>query len=119
MLRNQKEHEMTKKRTRRSFTAEQKAAILKRHFVDKVQVSDLLCEENKLQPSVFYEWQRRLLDNAAVALDAGRADRASTSRTRQLEDKIERLEAKLVKKDTVMAELLGEYVALKKELGEP
>jgi hypothetical protein len=29
------------------------------------------------------------------------------------------LEGKLVKKDSVMAELLSEYVALKKELGEP
>lgn len=109
---------MTKKRTRRSFTAEQKAAILKRHFVDKVPVSDL-CDENKLQPSVFYDWQRRLLENAAVALDAGRADRTSTSRARQLEDKIEHLNTKLAKKDSVMAELLAEYVALKNALGEP
>ena len=46
-----------KKRTRRQFTAEQKAAILRRHLMDKVPVSDL-CAEYKLQPSVFYGWQR-------------------------------------------------------------
>jgi len=109
---------MTKKRIRRHFTAEQKAAILKRHFLDKVPVSDL-CDEYQLQPSVFYDWQKRLMDNAVVALEAGRAEKVSTSRTRQLEDKIESLEGKLAKKDGVMAELLADYVALKKELGEP
>jgi transposase-like protein len=109
---------MTKKQIRRTFTAEQKAAILRRHVFDKVSISDL-CDEYRLQPSVFYEWQRRLMDNAATALEAGRADRASASRARQLEEKIEHLEARLAKKDGVMAELLAEYVGLKKELGEP
>jgi hypothetical protein len=40
-----------------SFTTEQKVAILKRHMVDKVPVSDL-CNELGLQPSVFYTRQR-------------------------------------------------------------
>jgi transposase len=42
---------MSKQRTRRLFTAEQKAAILKRHLIDKVQVSDL-CDEYQLTPSL-------------------------------------------------------------------
>jgi transposase-like protein len=109
---------MTKKQARRHFTAEQKAAILKRHLIDKVPVSDL-SDEHQLQPSVIYEWQRRLMDNAAVALEPDRADKVSKGRERQLEDKVGRLEAKLAKKDTVMAELLAEYVALKNAGGEP
>jgi transposase-like protein len=36
---------------RRKFTTDQKVAILRRHLVDKVPVSDL-CEEYKIQPSV-------------------------------------------------------------------
>ena len=44
----------TSKRSRRHFTTEQKVAILKRHMVDKVAVSDL-CNELGLQPSVFYQ----------------------------------------------------------------
>jgi transposase-like protein len=39
------------KRSRHRFTTEQKVAILKRHMVDKVPVSDL-CDELGLQPSV-------------------------------------------------------------------
>lgn len=107
---------MSKQRVRRHFTAEQKAAILKRHLVDKVSVSDL-CDEYQLQPSVFYEWQKKLLENAVVALEAGRGE--PSSKTRGLEKKVEHLEGKLAHKDSVMAELLSEYVALKKELGEP
>jgi transposase len=107
---------MSKQQTRRHFTAEQKAAILKRHLVDKVSVSDV-CDEYQLQPSVFYEWLRKLLENAATVLEGRRSEPAS--RTRKLEEKIEHLEGKLAKKDSVMAELLSEYVGLKKELGEP
>jgi len=47
------------KHSRRSFSTEQKVAILRRHLVDKVPVSDL-CEEYKLQPSVLYSWQNLL-----------------------------------------------------------
>ena len=64
---------MSKQRTRRQFTAEQKEAILKRHLVDKVPVSDL-CDEYQLQPSLFYDWQRKLMENAAVALEGGRSE---------------------------------------------
>jgi transposase-like protein len=69
MLRSQKESFMSKKRDRWKFTTEQKAAILRRHLVDKVPVSDL-CDEYHLQPSVFYTWQRQCLENLAVALEA-------------------------------------------------
>ena len=41
------------------YTGEEKVAILRRHLLDKVPVSDL-CEEHGLQPTVFYRWQRDL-----------------------------------------------------------
>ncbi len=50
------------KRSRRQFNTEQKVAILRRHLVDKVPVSDL-CDEYRLQPSVFYQWQRLVFEN--------------------------------------------------------
>ena len=37
---------------RKHYTAEEKVAILRRHLLDKVPVSEL-CEENGLQPTVF------------------------------------------------------------------
>jgi transposase-like protein len=109
---------MGKRRNRRKFTAEQKAAILRRHLVDKVPVSDL-CDEYHLQPSVFYTWQRQVMDNLGVALEAGEGPRRrSESREVKLARENEALRAKLAKKDHVIAEISEEHVALKKELGE-
>lgn len=102
------------KRKRRHFTPDEKAAILRRHLADKVPVADL-CDEYKLQPSVFYQWQRQLLDHAAKALEPqGGAARSK----HRLEGKIETLEQKLRRKDSVIAEISEEFVKVKKELGE-
>jgi transposase len=109
---------MGERKVRRSFTAEQKAAILRRHLQDKVAVSDL-CEEYRIQPSVFYGWQRQLLENMASALETGGRRHPRDNREARLESRIEALEAKLAKKDSVIAEISEEYVQLKKELGEP
>jgi transposase len=101
--------------SRRHFTPEAKAKLLSRHLVDKVPVSQL-CDEIKLQPSVFYSWQTQLFERAPLALSA---PKPAASRERQLEEKIAALEAKLAKKDSVIAEISAEYVQLKKNLGEP
>lgn len=102
------------RRQRRKFTPEDKAAILRRHLADKVPVSDL-CEEYKLQPSVFYQWQRQLFDQAARALEPSRPQ---DRREKKLESKIESLESRLRRKDSVIAEISEEFVKVKKELGE-
>jgi transposase-like protein len=103
------------RKERKHYTAEEKAAILRRHLLDKVPVSDL-CEENGLQPTVFYRWQKELFENAASAFQT--KERPS----RQIEEKqkrIEFLEKKVQRKDEVLVELMTEHVALKKSLGEP
>jgi transposase len=105
------------KRSRRHFTTEQKVAILKRHMVDKVPVSDL-CNEENLQPSVFYTWQRQALENLAGAFSTPTAEGPS-KREKELAAKTKELEAKLAKKDHVIAEVTAELVATKKLGGEP
>jgi len=105
------------KRSRRHFTIEQKVALLKRHLADKVPVSDL-CNEEELQPSVFYEWQRQLFENLAGAFSAPAAEGPS-KREKDLVAKTKELEAKLAKKDNVIAEVAAELVAAKKAHGEP
>src|SRR6185437_16214508 len=91
-----------KKRQRRQFSPEDKATILRRHLADHVPVSDL-CDEYKIQPTLFYLWQRQALDHLSAALQDGRTTRgqqqtAATDRTR-----INALEAKLVNKDSIIA----------------
>ena len=100
------------KRTRRRHSPEQKAALVRQHVVDKKPVSEI-CSTAQIQPSVFYKWERDLLE-AAPALLAGRR---APSREQELEAKIAVLEAKLARKDGIIAEVSEEYVKLKKALG--
>jgi transposase-like protein len=102
---------------RRQFSAEEKVAAVRRHLVGKESVSTI-CEELQVQPSVFYEWQKCLFERGASAFNGPGKPRAS-SRERELEEKLAKLEAKLTRKDSVIAEISAEYVQLKKELGEP
>ena len=101
------------KKERKHYTAEEKVAILRRHLLDKVPVSDL-CEELGLRPTVFYRWQKEFFENGAAAFQ-------TTERPhRQVEEKqkrIEFLEKKVQTKDEVLAELMAEHIALKKTLG--
>jgi transposase len=101
------------KRTRRRHSPEQKATLLRQHLVDKKPVSDI-CNEAEIQPSVFYKWERDLLEGAPSLF----ATRRTPSREQELLDKIAALEAKLARKDAIIAEVSEEYVKLKKELGE-
>ena len=100
---------------RRRYTPEQKAAILRRHLGDKIPVSDL-CDEFKIQPSVFYTWQKQLLENLSAAMEDGRKPRrAETTELEQQQKKVEALESKLVRKNDVIAEISQEIVELKKK----
>ena len=101
-------------RTRRHFTAEQKAQIVRRHLAGKEAVSDL-ADEFGVQPSLIHNWVNQVLAQAERAFDrpAGK---------RRLEEAKERkiafLEGKLANKNEVIAELMQEHVELKKELGD-
>ena len=102
------------KQTRRHFTGTEKVAILKRHLVEKIPVSDL-CDELGLYPNQFYSWLKEFFENGHVAFENGRKCKAVEGAKDQ---KIEKLEAKLQRKDAVLAELMEEHVTLKKSLGD-
>ena len=97
---------------RRTFSADEKVSILRRHLVDKVPVSDM-CDEYGLNPTVFYRWQKEFFENGAAAFE-----RRSDGRERKLQDRVTALTAKLAHKDEVIAEIMEAHVALKKTLGE-
>lgn len=103
---------------RRHLTPEQKVSILRRHLLENVPVSDL-CDEYGIHPTQFYTWQKQLFENAAPIFER----RTNSANQRRQQDaqakKITELEAKLQKKNEVVAELLEEHVQLKKELGGP
>lgn len=100
------------KRKRRKYTPEEKVTILKRHLVDKIPVSDL-CDEHKLNPTVFYRWQKEFFQKGATAFE-----KTTHGRKRKEADRIKALEEKLQRKNEVLSELMEEHVKLKKNLGE-
>ena len=99
---------------RRHFAGAEKVTILKRHLLDKVPVSDL-CDELGLYPNQVYGWLKEFFENGHAAFDNGRKSKAVEDVQQR---KIEQLEAKLVRKNEVMAELMEAHTELKKSLGE-
>ena len=103
---------MTRK-TRKRYTAQEKVALLHRHLVEHVAVSDI-CREHDLQPTVFYRWQQEFFEHGAAAFQ-----RDNNVAQRKAQERIAFLQSKIQRKDEVLAELMEEHVALKKTLGEP
>ena len=102
------------KKARRSISTAEKVAIVKAHLLDKVPVSDL-CDKHQILPNQFYGWQKQFFENGTAAFEAaGKRRPRDDGKDRQ----IAALQAKLVQKNEVVAELLQEHVQLKKELGE-
>ena len=101
---------MTKK-TRRHYTPQEKVAILKQHLLEGRPVSDV-CDAHGLNPNVFYRWQKALFENGAAAFEKTDKRSAQAEQRRWAE-----LEAKLKKKDSVIAEIMEDLIAEKKGRG--
>lgn len=102
-------------RERRNFTGAEKMAILREHLVEKVPISQV-CDKHGIQPTLFYLWQKKLFEDGAAVFEQPRAKSPRQQAAEQR--RIEALEAKVRYKDEVLAELMGEHLALKKSLGE-
>lgn len=100
---------MSKKR--RNFTAEQKVALIRKHLIDLVSISDI-CEEFNINPTMFYSWQSKFFQNGAQAFS-----KSSSPLLKKAEDKSVRLESDMIQKNSVIAELVEENIKLKKNRG--
>jgi len=107
------------RKKRHNYSPEEKVAILKRHLIDRVPVSDL-CDEYQLQPTAFYNWQKQFFEQGAAAFNrqSSTAKAAEATEVTQLKEKLQRTEEKLQRKHEVLSELMEEHIQLKKELGE-
>ena len=80
---------------------------------DRVPVSDL-AEELGVQPTLIHSWVKHVLDHAATAFERSAGKRRAEDPRDQ---RITQLEAKLSRKNEVVAELMEAHVQLKKNLG--
>ena len=97
--------------SRRHFAGTEKVSILRKHLLEKVPVSRL-CDELGLSPTQFYTWQKEFFENGQAAFDRGRKPKAAVD---PRDRKIAHLEAKLRRRDAVLAELLQESMSRDEE----
>ncbi len=100
-------------KSRRKFSSEEKVQILRRHFLERVEVSDL-CDEYNLHPNQFYRWQKEFFEYGALAFER----QSKSSKDHKYLRRIADLEEKVSKKDEVIAEIMQSHVELKKKLGQ-
>lgn len=98
--------------TRRHYSPEEKVRILRLHLLENQPVSEI-CEAEGIQPTLFYQWQRIFFENGTAAFSSPRTDP-----TRAAQEKLTALQAKLQRKDEVIAEIMEDFIRAKKELGE-
>lgn len=103
---------MVKKKPR-IYSPEFKIKLLKQHLIDKLIVSEI-CEKNNIKPSLFYKWQNELFASGGLVFENIKPDKIHS----KYQKLIQKLENKLTQKNEVLAELMQEYVLLKKEYGE-
>lgn len=99
------------RRERRTFTGEQKVALVKRHLLEGAAVSDL-CDEAQITPTQFYQWQKQLFEGAAAAFEPKKPSKPAGPSP--VERRVAHLEQRLAVKNEVIAELTEENVRLKK-----
>jgi transposase len=100
------------RKKRRPFTPEQIVAAVRRHLVEKVKVSDI-CDELKIHPNQYYEWQKSFFENGDAAFKKDKAKEQLKA-----EHHIQELKETIIHKDSVIAEIISENIALKKSNGE-
>lgn len=101
-------------KSRRHFNPADKVRILRLHLVERRPISEI-CQQEDIQPSLFYYWQRIFFEHGAAAFErAGQSPKAVSEQQKT----IAKLEARLVRKDYVIATVTEELVRTKKELGE-
>src|SRR5262245_7025104 len=100
------------RKARKNSTPVEKVALLRRHLIDHVPVSDL-CDEHQLAPTLFYLWQKQFFANGPAAFE-----RKNAAAEGHLQRTIAALRDQLQRKNEVVAELMEEPIQLKKGLGE-
>ena len=98
------------KKTRRQYSGSEKVIILKRHLVNGESIADI-CDDLKLNPNMFYRWQKTFFENGAKAFET------SNLRSDRTDRKMADLKQKLAERDGVISELVTELIKSKKNDG--
>ncbi|MBK7994135.1 MAG: transposase [Blastocatellia bacterium] len=101
---------------KRKYSPSEKVAILRKHLIEKVAISKV-CEENRLQPKLFYKWQQEFFERGEMVFGIRGNGVGQNKEGKEKDEKIKLLEEKLVRKNEVVAELMEELIKAKKGTG--
>ena len=96
---------------RRHLTPDQKFKIVKEQMTTKTSITDI-CKKYDIVPSLFYKWQDKFLKSALEGFK--KSDEGPTKAELR---KIDELEKKNVRMQSVITEIVQENIELKKNLG--
>ena len=96
---------------RRHLTPDQKFKIVKEQLTTKTSVSDI-CKKYDIVPSLFYKWQDKFLKGALENFK-----KTDDGPTKAELRKIDELEKKNTRMQSVITEIVQENIELKKNLG--
>lgn len=95
---------------RKRYSPENKVAIIREHFEQKISVADI-CEKYRIHPNLFYRWKKDLFENAVEIF--------SLKKSKQNNDTTaDKLQTTIKERNEIIAELLQENLKLKKLSGE-
>ena len=94
---------------RRRFTAEEKARMVLEIVQDGKKISEV-AEQNNVHPNQLMSWKKQFLESAVSAFKIERKDISEKAEQREIAS----LKEEISKKDSVIAELAGENMELKK-----
>jgi transposase-like protein len=104
--------EQTQDKPRRQFTPDQKFKIIKEQMTTKTSVTEI-CKKYDISAGNFYKWQEKFLKGALENFK-----KSDDGPTKAELRKIEELEKKNTRMQSVITEIVQENIELKKSLGD-
>lgn len=101
-------------KSKKRYTSEEKTMILREHLENRVPISDL-AEQYNIHPNAIYKW-KKLLFEAAPEIFSGKSKEQSRKQTHD-ENQIAELKKALSIRESLIADLAEDNIALKKNIG--
>lgn len=89
---------------RKQYTAEEKVQLLRRHLVDRIPVP-VICEQNRVHPTIFYRWQRELFRRGHLAFQRRSPEKLAINYRRMISElraRVQCMEVEITKRDALI-----------------
>jgi transposase-like protein len=95
---------------RKRYTPEEKVLVL-REVVEEGKAVSGVANEHELNPNLILSWRKQMIEGAGSIFQIRRTDISGKAQERRIRE----LEAKLLERETLIAELAQENLGLKKK----